>query len=106
MEASIIAIIIAIIAIVPGVGALINNRRVIAQQDKKVDAQAYLRAQKIYDQTLSQVESQLANLREENARLVAANRSLQIQLFELEKTVARMRRQLIELGINPGGNDV
>lgn len=102
MEASSwVAIIVATVAVIPAVLAYLNSRKTIAVQDKKVDADAYARAQRIYEIALNQIEDQLKRLRNENAELIALNNRLQIQLNQLEILVAKMRRQLLEAGIPP-----
>jgi predicted RNase H-like nuclease (RuvC/YqgF family) len=102
MDSSQILVIVGfLIAAIPGILAFVVNQRTAKTADKKVDAEAYERAQRIYTETLKDVEAQLRRLRQENAELIAANQRLQRQLNEIETLVVKMRRTMMELGVQP-----
>lgn len=97
-----------ILAIVGIVGAVVSatftylsNNKVAKTQDKKVDAEAFDRAQKLYASALDDFDAQLRRLRAENLELLQANQRLQKQISELETLVIKMRRQMLEVGLIP-----
>lgn len=89
-----------VIALISGSFALVGSYQTKKASDKKVDAEAYQRAQSIYERALDEVQSQLERLRQENTELIARNERLNLRLNELEDLIGRMRRMLIDQGIS------
>lgn len=85
----------------------------------KVDAEAFSRAKSIYEDALEKLQAQLDRvneqshkiadelIEEQNASLALRSqvRTLRDQIIRLERTVALLRRQLIEAGVNPAPVD-
>lgn len=65
----------------------------------KVEAGAYERARKLYEDGIKQLEDQVARLRREVTDERGVSDSLRKKINELEETVARLRQQLIKAGV-------
>lgn len=115
----IVAVSSVVVTIIGGLFTYFNNRKMTRSQEnlqsKKVDSEAFQRAQHIYSSALADIEVQLRRLREENtelilklkrlheenAELILMNNRQQKQLNELEILVIRMKRIMIEQGMTP-----
>ncbi|MBO2461659.1 hypothetical protein [Actinomadura violacea] len=89
--------------------------RQAALERSKVDAEAYNRAKTIYEAALVQLERQIDRLQGQSDRLGeqlareqdtsntlrSQVQTMNAQIRELERTVAGLRRQLIEAGVRP-----
>jgi septal ring factor EnvC (AmiA/AmiB activator) len=90
-------------------------RRQAALERSKVDSEAYNRAKEIYEAALQQLEKQLDRMQAQADRLTeqlareqdtshtlrAQVSTLQQQMRDMERTVAALRRQLLDAGVRP-----
>ncbi|MEU6713815.1 hypothetical protein ABZ897_20265 [Nonomuraea sp. NPDC046802] len=95
--------------------ALLQAERQAELDRSKVDAEAFVRAKTIYEDALSQMEKQLARVQSQAAQVgidLASEQStasamrdqirrLQAQIRALERTVTRLRDQLVTAGLAP-----
>ncbi|MFC4014340.1 hypothetical protein ACFOY2_44445 [Nonomuraea purpurea] len=95
--------------------ALLQAERQAELDRSKVDAEAFVRAKTIYEDALSQMEKQLARVQSQATQVgidLASEQStasamrdqirrLQAQIRALERTVTRLRDQLVTAGLAP-----
>jgi len=131
MPIDITAVIVALISSVVGALSYLNARKTSreahAEAQKKIDAEAYERAQAIYDRALKRVEEdnislvkQLAQTRRELAdtqqQLVEVTkradkestnrRFLEVQMHELRLEVGRLRQALARAGVHTEDQEI
>lgn len=99
-----------IIAIVAGLPGLFTSYFVYRSSTKaaekaarsemvKVEAGAYERAKKLYEDGIRQLEEQLDRMRRQMAEEQEVSAKLRNQVYELEVTVSMLRRQLVNAGM-------
>lgn len=101
------AIVIALIAALPGIiGSVFAYRQSSRAAEKaskteaiKVEAGAYERARKLYENGIRQLEEQLDRLKLQLTDEQDVSAKLRKQISELEDTVSVLRQQLINAGI-------
>src|SRR4051794_22226879 len=101
------AVVIATIAAVPGmIGSYLAYRasgkaaeKAAASESVKVEAGAYERARKLYEDGIRQLEDQLERLRVQLRDEIDVSTKLRTQINQLEITVSVLRQQLIKSGI-------
>ena len=81
-----------------------QSTRAVAARNKteaaKVDAEAYGRAKILYESGIAQLERQVSDLRTQINNERTISDMLRVRVAELEETVARLRYQLILVGID------
>lgn len=100
-------IVIACIAALPGLGAAYfayRKSRTAAEAATKtaslqVEAGAYERARKLYEDGIRQLEDQVQRLRQQVTDEQEVSSRLRNRINEMEETIATLRRQLINAGI-------
>lgn len=102
-------------AVVPALGAVaaawfayrqsVKVARISHDVDlRKVEAEAYERAKALYESGITQMEEQLARMREQLKEEQGISAALRKQINELESTVSRMRQQIIQAGLDIPAN--
>lgn len=88
------------------IGAFFAYRQSIKATEKTartaalaIEAGAFERARSMYEAGIQQLEAQVGRLRVDFATEQDVSNRLKVQVIELENTVARLRRQLINAGI-------
>lgn len=83
-----------------------QSTRAVASRNKtemtRVDGEAYGRAKALYESGIAQLEKQVADLRIQINNERDVSEKLRVRVMELEETVARLRYQLILVGIDSG----
>jgi len=101
------AIVIAVVAALPGlVGAYFAYRQSTKASEKaaktetlKVEAGAYERARRLYEDGIRQLEEQVRRLRDQVKDEQDASTKLRNRIYEMEETIATLRSQLINAGV-------
>jgi len=101
------AVMIAVVAGVPGlIGAYLAYRQSSKAAEKaamteaaKVESGAYDRAKSLYENGIKQLEAQIERLHRQLVIEQEVSAKLRDQVMELETTVAAMRRQIINAGL-------
>lgn len=101
------AIVIAVIASVPGIATGLfaylqsgkASEKAAKSEAMKVEAGAYERARKLYEDGIRQLEEQLDRLKRQLTDEQDVSNKLRRQINDLEDTVSVLRTQLIKAGI-------
>lgn len=93
-----LAIVIALIGGIGSIGAVLQSRSAVKRAQEmtlqKVDADAYKRAQEIYEGGIADMHLQLTQLRVDLADQRAENTKLRLRVSELETQVVTMKLDL------------